>query len=201
MVAGGFVDPVLSAQRMFRAVLAATSRPGTVWSLGVDLNPPAPLSLSAAAVALTLCDRDTPVWLDPSLRAAEAVAAWLRFHCGAKVVEQPEAASFAFAANPSALPPFQHFNLGTDDYPDRSTTIVLLIETFQRGHNFVLRGPGIRNQQSLRAAPLPDDISQRLRFNRSLFPRGVDLLLVSADQIAALPRSVRLCTEEARPCT
>jgi alpha-D-ribose 1-methylphosphonate 5-triphosphate synthase subunit PhnH len=34
-----------------------------------------------------------------------------------------------------------------------------------------------------------------------LFPRGVDLLLVSADQIAALPRSVRLCTEEGQPCT
>lgn len=201
MIAGGFVDPVVSAQTAFRAVLAATSRPGTVWPIGGDLSSPAPLSRGAAAVALTLCDRDTPVWLDPSLRAAEAVAAWVRFHCGAKVVEQPEAAGFAFAANPRALPPFQHFNLGTDDYPDRSTTVVLLIETFQRGHNLVLRGPGIRNQQSLQAAPLPDDISERLKFNRSLFPRGVDLILVSADQIAALPRSVRLCTEEERPCT
>jgi alpha-D-ribose 1-methylphosphonate 5-triphosphate synthase subunit PhnH len=201
MVTGGFVDPVVSAQTTFRAVLAATSRPGTLWPTGVELSSPAPLSRGAAAVALTLCDHDTPVWLDPSLRAAEAVAAWLRFHCGAKVVEQPEVASFAFAANPRALPPFQDFNLATADYPDRSTTIVLLIETFQRGHNLVLQGPGIRNQQSLRAAPLPDDISERLKFNRSLFPRGVDLLLVSADQIAALPRSVRLCTEEGRPCT
>jgi alpha-D-ribose 1-methylphosphonate 5-triphosphate synthase subunit PhnH len=201
MVAGGFADPVLSAQTTFRAVLAATSRPGTVWPIGVDLNPPAPLSRGAAAVALTLCDRDTPVWLDASLCATDAVAAWLRFHCGAKVVQQPEAAGFAFAANPRALPPFQHFNLGTDDYPDRSTTIVLLIETFQRGRNLVLQGPGIRNQQSLQAAPLPDDICDRLKINRSLFPRGVDLLLVSADQIAALPRSVRLCTEEGQPCT
>jgi alpha-D-ribose 1-methylphosphonate 5-triphosphate synthase subunit PhnH len=201
MVGGGFVDPVASAQTTFRAVLAASSRPGTVWPIGVELSPPAPLSRGAAAVALTLCDRDTPVWLDPSLCATDAVAAWLRFHCGVKVVEQPEAASFAFAANPRALPPFQHFNLGTDDYPDRSTTIVLLIETFQRGHNLVLQGPGIRNHQSLQAAPLPDDISQWLKSNRSLFPRGVDLLLVSADQIAALPRSVRLCTEETRPCT
>jgi alpha-D-ribose 1-methylphosphonate 5-triphosphate synthase subunit PhnH len=201
MLTGGFVDPVVSAQTTFRAVLTATSRPGTVWPIGVELSPPAPLSRCAAAVALTLCDRDTPVWLDPPLRATEAVAAWLRFHCGAKVLEQPEAASFAFAANPSALPPFQRFNLGTDDYPDRSTTIVLLIETFQRGHNLALQGPGIRSQQALRAAPLPDDISGRLEFNRSLFPRGVDLLLVSADQIAALPRSVRLCTKEERPCT
>lgn len=201
MVAAGFVDLVASAQTTFRAILAATSRPGTVWPIGIELSAPAPLSPGAAAVALTLCDRDTPVWLDPPLCATEAVPAWLRFHCGARVVEQPEAASFAFAANPSALPPFQHFNLGAADYPDRSTTIVLLAETFRSGHNLVLRGPGIRNQQSLRAAPLPDDISERLKFNRSLFPRGVDLLLVTADQIAALPRSVRLRSEEGRPCT
>ena len=201
MVAAGFVDPVMSAQTTFRAVLAATSRPGTVWPIEVELSSHAPLSRGAAAVALTLCDRDTPIWLDPSLCATEAVAAWLRFHCLAKVVEQPEAASFAFAADTRALPPFRHFNVGTVDYPDRSTTIVLLIETFQRGHNLVLRGPGIRNQQLLRAAPLPDDISERLKSNRSLFPRGVDLLLVSADQIVALPRSVRLHTEEERPCT
>jgi alpha-D-ribose 1-methylphosphonate 5-triphosphate synthase subunit PhnH len=201
MIAAGFVDPVVSAQTVFRAVLTATSRPGTVWPIGMELSAPAPLSGGAAAVALTLCDRDTSVWLDPPLCATKAVAAWLRFHCGAKVVEQPEAASFAFAADPIALPPFEHFNLGTADYPDRSTTIVLLIETFQSGHDLVLRGPGIRNQQSLRAAPLPNDISERLKFNRSLFPRGVDLLLVTADQIAALPRSVRLHAEEERPCT
>lgn len=61
MVAAGFVDPVMSAQTTFRAVLAATSRPGTVWPIEVELSSHAPLSRGAAAVALTLCDRDTPI--------------------------------------------------------------------------------------------------------------------------------------------
>ena len=37
-------------------------------------------------MALTLCDHDTPVWLDPVLAASEAVAGWLRFHTGAPLV-------------------------------------------------------------------------------------------------------------------
>lgn len=198
MIGAGFVDPVVSAQSTFRAILAATARPGTVWPIEAGLA--APLPAAAGALALTLCDQDTPVWLDPALRASEAIAAWLRFHCGAKVVEQPQDAGFAFAADADALPAFACFNLGTADYPDRSTTIVLLVETFEAGTGLVLAGPGIRDRQPFRAAPLPHDMAQRLAFNRSLFPRGIDLLLVAADRIAALPRSVRLVDEEDRRC-
>jgi alpha-D-ribose 1-methylphosphonate 5-triphosphate synthase subunit PhnH len=37
---------------------------------------------------------------------------------------------------------------------------------------------------------LPADLHDRLVANRALFPRGVDLILVSANSVAALPRSV-----------
>jgi alpha-D-ribose 1-methylphosphonate 5-triphosphate synthase subunit PhnH len=59
----------------------------------------------------------------------------------------------------------------------------------------VLTGPGIRGAQPFRAAPLPPDMSERIAANRSLFPRGVDLLLAAPKRIAALPRSVRLKRE------
>jgi alpha-D-ribose 1-methylphosphonate 5-triphosphate synthase subunit PhnH len=48
----------------------------------------------------------------------------------------------------------------------------------------------------LRAAPLPADMLARLADNRALFPCGVDLILVTADEVAALPRSVRLAVQE-----
>ncbi len=200
MIGSGFADPVTSAQAAFHAILAATSRPGTVHAIGGEVSAPAPLAPAIAAIALTLCDQDTPVWLDAPLRASEDVATWLRFHCGAKIVDDAKAASFALATGARGLPPFECFNLGTADYPDRSTTIVLGVDSFQASPALVLEGPGIKTRQSFRAGPLPDDIVSRLVFNRSLFPRGVDLILASANEIASLPRSVRLVCEDT-PCT
>jgi alpha-D-ribose 1-methylphosphonate 5-triphosphate synthase subunit PhnH len=189
------MNPALTAQAAFRAILEATASPGSVRPLVAAASAPAPLSGAAAALALTLCDQDTPVWLDADLRASEAVCAWLRFRCGCRLVDQADAAAFAFVAAPAAMPPFAHFCLGAPDYPDRSTTIVLQVETLRQGPPLVLTGPGIRERATLRAAPLPADMAARLADNRALFPRGVDLILVSADGIAALPRSVRLAED------
>jgi alpha-D-ribose 1-methylphosphonate 5-triphosphate synthase subunit PhnH len=47
----------------------------------------------------------------------------------------------------------------------------------------------------LRAEPLPADLPRRLAANRALFPRGIDLLLVTGSRVAALPRSVTLTDE------
>lgn len=185
-------DPVLTTQATFRAILDATAAPGTVRPLAAPVSPPVPLLATAAAVALTLCDHDTPVWLDAGLRGSAPVCEWLRFHCGCKLVEAPSAAAFAFVSDPSALPPFTTFSAGTPDYPDRSTTIVLQVETLHAGPPLRLTGPGNRAPRFLRAAPLPQDVAQRLSANRDLFPCGVDLILVSADEIAALPRAVRV---------
>jgi alpha-D-ribose 1-methylphosphonate 5-triphosphate synthase subunit PhnH len=192
MIGSGFADPVHSAQAAFRAVLDAMSRPGTVRSVGPNVTAPTPLTPAMAAVALTLCDQDTPVWLDTALRASQDVATWLRFHCGTKIVDDASVASFAFAADPRALPAFDSFSLGSADYPDRSTTLVLRVDSFAAGQALMLEGPGIKSRQAFRADRLPDDFAERLRGNRELFPRGVDLILASATEIAALPRSVRL---------
>jgi alpha-D-ribose 1-methylphosphonate 5-triphosphate synthase subunit PhnH len=190
------MQPALAAQAAFRAILGATASPGRVLALAATASAPPPLSGAAASVALALCDHDTPVWLDAALRESDAACAWLRFHCGCRLVDEAAAAAFAFVAAPAAMPPFDRFNLGAPDYPDRSTTIVLQVETLRHGPPLVLTGPGIRERAILRAAPLPDDMAARLADNRVLFPRGVDLILVGADEIAALPRSVRLVSEK-----
>ena len=41
-------------------------------------------------------------------------------------------------------------------------------------------------------SPLPPDFQERLIANREMFPRGLDLILVSEDAVAALPRSIRV---------
>jgi alpha-D-ribose 1-methylphosphonate 5-triphosphate synthase subunit PhnH len=196
MLTAGFADPVFAAQATFRAVLDAMARPGSIQRIDTALTPPPPLSRGAAAVALTLADHDTPVWLGPDLAAHPGIAEWLRFHCGCEIVTEPAQAAFAFARGVGLVPDFAAFNLGTSDYPDRSTTLVLQVDKLESGAGLVLTGPGIRERTRLQAAPLPSDIVARLAANRALFPRGIDLLLATDDAVAALPRSIRVAEED-----
>jgi alpha-D-ribose 1-methylphosphonate 5-triphosphate synthase subunit PhnH len=166
----------------------AMARPGTLQPLPAELSPPAPLSPTAAAVALALLDYETPFWLDA---AGADVAHWLRFHTGAPIASTPAEAAFAFLADP-ARAELARFAAGTPEYPDRSTTLVLQVARFADGPPLRLSGPGIQGERVLAAAPLPADIVAQLAANRALFPRGVDLVLVSSTHVAALPRAIRV---------
>jgi alpha-D-ribose 1-methylphosphonate 5-triphosphate synthase subunit PhnH len=194
MLASAFADPVHASQRTFRAIMDALARPGTITTVAAAIAPSTPLKPAAAAIALTLLDYETPVWLDPALAAAE-VADWLRFHTGAPITADPGEAAFAFVANSAEAPSFDAFALGSMDYPDRSTTLVLQVETFAAGESLSLSGPGIAGTQTFRAEPLPRRFREQLISNRAAFPRGVDVILAADHAITALPRSARVTDE------
>ncbi len=198
MLVPGFSDPVLASQAVFRTVMEAMARPGQIAEIGVALAPPAPLGIAGAALALTLLDFETPVWLDPTFTAAPEVDGWLKFHTGAPRTADPTMAAFAFIAAPAATPAFDAFGLGSVEYPDGSTTLVLEVETLTEGDAFHLSGPGIKGSRSLAAAPLPADFAVRMAENRARFPRGVDLVLTCGRRLAALPRSVHLTRSDRR---
>ena len=65
---------VFAAQSVFRKVMDATARPGSIHSVAPVGGAPALLAPAAAAIALTLFDHDTPVWLDARLSASTDVA-------------------------------------------------------------------------------------------------------------------------------
>ena len=190
MPATAFPAPVLASQAAFRALMDALARPGTVKPLPPAAAAPSPLSATAAAVALTMLDYETPVWLVAPLAQRPQVADWVRLHTGARVTSDPREAAFAFIADPVHAPAFDGFSLGTPEYPDRSATLVLQVEDFGSGQRLLLAGPGIADVRSFSARPLPPDFQNRIAANRALFPRGVDMILVSPDAVAALPRSV-----------
>lgn len=189
-IEGGFADPVLAGQRAFRAVMDALSRPGTLQRLPAEAAPPAPLPQGLAEIALTLCDHDSPVWLDAGLVSENTVLDWLRFHTGATLVNAPAEADFAFVSG--ALPPLSRFSLGTDEYPDRSTTIVLSLPSLTGGPALTLRGPGIKDTTIICPAGLPGDFLAQWSENREQFPRGIDLLLVASEGLCGLPRTTRI---------
>jgi len=190
MTAAAFPAPVLASQATFRAMMDAFARPGTVQRLPRAVAARAPMSAGAAAVALALLDYETPVWLDAALAQGGEVADWIRLHAGARVTSDPAEAAFAFIADPAHAPAFDVFSPGTPEYPDRSATLVLQVEDFGSGEGLSLSGPGIADARAFSARPLPGDFPARIAANRALFPRGVDVVLVSPEAVAALPRSV-----------
>jgi len=187
----GFADPARDSQRVFRAVMNAMARPGAVVALDAGLTPPDPLAPGAAALALALCDFETPVWLDPALANPETLA-WLRFHTGAPVVAAPDKAAFAFVASPLGLPDLEAFALGTPEYPDRSTTVIVQVRSLDAGAGWRLSGPGIDGAAMLAPALLPRDFVARRAALRPLFPRGLDFIFVADARAAALPRTTSI---------
>ena len=82
-----------------------------------------------AAIALTLFDHDTPVWLDRTMTATADVAKWLKFHTSAPVTPDTLASSFALIGDVQALPSLDRFALGSNEYPDRSTTLIVPVRS------------------------------------------------------------------------
>jgi alpha-D-ribose 1-methylphosphonate 5-triphosphate synthase subunit PhnH len=194
---GGFADPVFNAQTVFRAVMDAMARPGSVQPLPVFARPPAPLSATAGAVALSLCDNDTPLWLDPPLQAEASVKAWLGFHTGAPLANTPADAHFALIANPKEMAALDGFAQGTQEYPDRSTTLILLVDDLASGPSLLLEGPGIEKTSMIAPPGMPRHFVEQWKQNNQRFPRGVDIILAAPGSLACLPRTTRIKTMEA----
>src|SRR3981081_3629371 len=169
----GFADKVLSAQSTFRSVMDALARPGSVQRIVAAAGTPLPMLRGTAAIALTLFDHDTPIWLDARMSATSDVAKWLKFHTGGPVGQDFSICSFALIGDASLLPDLDRFSFGSNEYPDRSTTLILQLESLAEGDTIELRGPGIDGIATMQAAIEPPDLFERLAINEKLFPRGI----------------------------
>jgi alpha-D-ribose 1-methylphosphonate 5-triphosphate synthase subunit PhnH len=191
----GFADKVLSAQSTFRSVMDAMARPGSVQRIVPVAGTPDAMMRGTAAIALTLFDHDTPLWLDTRMSGSSDAVKWLKFYTGAPVIQDSSIASFALIGEGLLLPALERFALGTSEYPDRSTTVILQVESLDAGRSFELRGPGIDGAAILQATIRPADLFERLRFNEALFPRGIDVVLVADDAVVAIPRTTRVVSK------
>ena len=193
-VSAGFADPTRESQQVFRKLMDAMARPGTLHDLSVAPDAPMGLDRAAGAVALTLFDFETTVWLDPALRT-EAVEGWLRFHCGAPFVADPQQAACAVVTDLAAAPALSAFNAGDAKYPDRSTTLVIQLPSLETGPPATLTGPGIKSKATLSLDGLRPDFWAEVQDNHARFQFGVDLIFVAGDRLTALPRSTRVVPE------
>lgn len=197
-VRSGFENPSLDAQRVFRRVLDVMARPGTVADLSFAPQPPEGLCRALGAVALTLLDFETPLWLDPALRGGE-VETWLLFHCGCPLVAATDEAAFALVVDAGALPALDAFALGDARYPDRSTTVLVQLPALAGGPGQRLEGPGIDGSVDVAPAGLPEEFWGHVARNGARFQVGVDLMLAAEDELLGLPRTVRPVQDAKNP--
>ena len=187
-LAAGFDDISHDSQRVFRAVLDAYSHPGRVVAVPAEIETPGRLSIAATAFVLTLVDRETPLWLAPELDTSE-VRDFVRFHTGAPIVAESEAAVFGLAS-PARQQMLDGFAIGSDPYPDRSATVLIQVAALRGGPALTWRGPGIDGSATASIAGLPDSFWTEWAANRALFPCGVDVVFAAGSELLALPRGI-----------
>jgi len=185
-----FADPVLDAQRSFRAALKALAGPGVMHTLQAAQRPPALAGLDAAshALCLALLDIDTPLWLSAAFDTP-AIRANLAFHCGCPIVTERQHARFALL-DQSQLDDLGGFDLGNDRYPDQSCTLLIQLPSLGGGPSLSWHGPGIESENRV-ALPLTDGF-WREREAHNDFPRGLDMFFLAGNDLLGLPRSTRV---------
>lgn len=185
-----FADPVLDAQRSFRAALKALAGPGVAQSLLSAQTPPHLEGLASAshALCLALLDIDTPLWLAPKFDT-QAIRANLTFHCGCPIVSDRQNARFALLDD-SQLHDLSGFDLGNDRYPDQSCTLLIQLPSLQGGRQVAFQGPGIETKNHV-SLPLQEAFWEE-RESRNDFPRGIDVFFLAGSELMGLPRSTQV---------
>jgi alpha-D-ribose 1-methylphosphonate 5-triphosphate synthase subunit PhnH len=194
MTETGFTDAAIDSAHAFRIIMQVMARPGVPVGLEATLEAPAPLHVTSAAVALTLCDFQTLIWLSPSLRNERTIH-YLRFHTGAPIAERIEDAHFAFLDAVEERTPASLFAQGTHEYPDRSATLVIQTAQFNR-RDVVLTGPGIKGTVGFGAEGLGQEFWVSMAENHQRFPVGVDVIFAGLQSLAAVPRSTAVRVAE-----
>ncbi len=187
----GFSDPVHDAQLVFRNLLNVMSRPGKVRTVNEYVSNTGALNPVMASVVLTLLDYETPFWLSESLNTEE-IAHYISFHTGAKKVNNSEDAICLLVGNEKEFPALGKISLGTPEYPDRSSTILLGVPSFNTGLEVKLSGPGIKSETQFASEGLTAGFWKTAISNNSLYPQGGDFFFCSNNAIAALPRSTTI---------
>jgi phosphonate C-P lyase system protein PhnH len=163
-----------------------------------------------AALALTLADMTTPVWLSPSLTGA---LGWLVFHRSVRTVADPGDACLVLAAAQNELPDLRSLDPGTPRHPDRSATVLLgglpldaraAVRSSSCGNGggdimsaesdapLLASGPGLREPILWSGHGLGRKFLDQWEENRLAYPQGVDVFLAGERTLAGLPRTLGL---------
>ncbi|MGH2588592.1 MAG: phosphonate C-P lyase system protein PhnH [Dehalococcoidia bacterium] len=192
--------PVLSArsareQRVFRALLNAMARPGTVGVVGPHPSGGRP----AAAVAMLEAVLDHEVTFAVAPEQSGVIDTLLRLTGSFRAA--PEEADYLLCEGDGIAAALRDAREGTPEFPDRSGTVFALVEHVAeepgRGEPLTLAGPGIEETRTVWVDGLSKECGELFIARNGDLPMGIDLVLVAPDgRFTCLTRYARLKGEE-----
>ncbi|GAB3701985.1 phosphonate C-P lyase system protein PhnH [Mariniluteicoccus flavus] len=176
-------------QEVFRACLDALARPGTVHDLGCHRHDAARLPL------LALTDLMTPVaalgGAQVTRRAIDEIAGLTRAPLSAV-----SDARWLLAGDDLSPDLLRTVPRGTDEQPQLGAVVVVPVSLDAGGPDYVVTGPGIRDELRITISLAPGCVRERARLMAD-YPQGFDLLCVTDDhRVLGLPRTTVM--EQAR---
>jgi alpha-D-ribose 1-methylphosphonate 5-triphosphate synthase subunit PhnH len=206
-LASGLAEPIHDAQAIFRLVLDALSRPGSIQRLpDASPNGPAPLTPGATALLLTLVDGESTLFMTPTNASPQATR-YLRFHTGVREAGHAAEAEFVLAGaaelDAQLLAALDH---GSDESPQQGATLIVEAASLngidrdgrpdaREPIALQLTGPGIEHRTRLQIGGIGRDFWGARIALEAAFPRGIDLLLTCGPVLVGLPRSTRITWE------
>jgi len=169
-------------QALFRELITAFSYPGRIVQFGSSVADTLIMLLA------TLVDSGTTL-ADPFSLISHDDRRRLNVQPGL-----PERARFLILCGTSS-PEFQPA-LGSLESPEEGATLIVCVQSFDKGEELELSGPGIDGVTALSINGIdPSWWIKRRQWNIS-FPMGVDLILVAEGEIVAIPRTTKIQTRE-----
>jgi alpha-D-ribose 1-methylphosphonate 5-triphosphate synthase subunit PhnH len=193
----GFNDTVHDAQRVFRALLDALSRPGSIVAIDAVLpgnhamrdGLAGRVPIAAFASLLALTDYSTPVFIE---RDNTVLGDALRFHASAPLTRDRRAAAFAYLDDARSMPSLDAFSHGQPETPEDSATLFIRVPSLTEGEPLVWSGPGIAQSRTVGIADLPREFWRERAALTALFPCGVDCYFVAGGSLVGLPRTTHV---------
>ena len=190
-------DIVFDSQKIFRILLDAFARPGTI-KQGYELNiaPPWKDDKFAFGILFSLLDLEvgfSVCCLDERIRCE--IGEYIALNTGSKFLPS-NIADFILALDKSLS--IEKVKRGSLEYPDQGATVIRVVEELGKdleedSLNLLLRGPGVQEKAKVSLKGIGrEEIRQMIDVNKE-FPLGVDFIFVDKkDRVVAIPRSVRI---------
>ncbi|WP_258831714.1 phosphonate C-P lyase system protein PhnH [Peribacillus frigoritolerans] len=190
------LDIVHDIQTVYRKLVTATSRPGTLVVLDREARTlDVQMECLSSTILLARTVLDPEVSFKVISKAEEAVSRMINQLTYSKPVDLPEA-DFIFilhdASEEQMKEALNKAKVGNLLNPHESAMIILEVPDVTKGDSMILTGPGIQDESFLSLPNVSAWLAARNEKNME-FPLGIDMYFVDQqDRLIALPRTTQI---------